>query len=68
VSNEVFSFLRTTDSISGTVDVNAVLHRIAHTKGWVSGSETTGDVQFGYEISSSPGGRTRQRGRGPLPQ
>lgn len=67
-SNEVFSFLRTADSTSGTVDVNAVLQWIAHSKGWMSGSETIGDVQFGYEISSSPGGQTRQRGRGPLPR
>ncbi|WSP69255.1 hypothetical protein OG324_06675 [Streptomyces sp. NBC_01236] len=67
-SNEVFSFLRTTGSTSGTVDVNAVLHWIAHTKGWMSGSETICDVQFGYGISSSPGGQTRQRSRGPLPR
>ncbi len=55
-SNEVFSFLRTTDSSSGTVDVKQILNWIAHTKGWMSGSETIGDVQFGYEITSSAGG------------
>ncbi|WP_330328879.1 hypothetical protein OHS33_03400 [Streptomyces sp. NBC_00536] len=55
-SNQVFSFLRTSDSHSGTVDVKPILHWIAHTKGWMPGSETIGDVQFGYEITSSSGG------------
>ncbi|MET9697264.1 hypothetical protein ABZY31_10095 [Streptomyces sp. NPDC006529] len=54
-SNQVFSFLRTSDSSSGTVDVKPVLGWIAHTKGWMPGSETIGDVQFGYEITSSSG-------------
>ncbi|MFC8507287.1 hypothetical protein ACFU3J_07990 [Streptomyces sp. NPDC057411] len=55
-SNQVFSFLRTSDSASGTVDIKAILDWIAHTKGWMPGSETIGDVQFGYEITSSAGG------------
>ncbi|MCX2182892.1 hypothetical protein KV205_20525 [Streptomyces sp. SKN60] len=55
-SNQVFSFLRTSDSRSGTVDVKPILHWIAHTKGWMPGNETIGDVQFGYEITSSSGG------------
>ncbi|MCX4879089.1 MULTISPECIES: hypothetical protein [unclassified Streptomyces] len=55
-SNQVFSFLRTSDSSSGTVDVKPILGWIAHTKGWMSGNETIGDVQFGYEITSSSGG------------
>ncbi|MGW7416653.1 glycoside hydrolase family 12 protein [Streptomyces sp. NPDC054863] len=55
-SNQVFSFLRTSDSYSGTVDVKPVLHWIAYTKGWMPGSETIGDVQFGYEVTSSAGG------------
>ncbi|MEV6329233.1 hypothetical protein [Streptomyces sp. NPDC051909] len=55
-SNQVFSFLRTSDSHSGTVDVKPILNWIAYTKGWMPGSETIGDVQFGYEITSSPGG------------
>jgi hypothetical protein len=55
-SNQVFSFLRTSDSTSGTVDVKPVLNWIAYTKGWMPGSEVIGDVQFGYEITSSSGG------------
>ncbi|MCX5206302.1 hypothetical protein OG897_33465 [Streptomyces sp. NBC_00237] len=55
-SNQVFSFLRTSNSYSGTVDVKPILHWIAHTKGWMPGSETIGDVQFGYEVTSSAGG------------
>ncbi|NML53864.1 hypothetical protein HHL19_31810 [Streptomyces sp. R302] len=55
-ANQVFSFLRTSDSRSGTVEIKPVLDWIAHTKGWMPGSETIGDVQFGYEITSSSGG------------
>ncbi|MYY07162.1 MULTISPECIES: hypothetical protein [unclassified Streptomyces] len=54
-SNEVFSFLRTSDSASGTVDILPILKWIKDTKGWW-GDETIGDVQFGYEITSSAGG------------
>ncbi|MEW1718008.1 hypothetical protein [Streptomyces sp. NPDC093109] len=54
-SNEVFSFLRTSNSTSGTVDVLPILKWIKDTKGWW-GNVTVGDVQFGYEITSSSGG------------
>ncbi|MEU6292247.1 glycoside hydrolase family 12 protein [Streptomyces sp. NPDC005047] len=54
-ANEVFSFLRTSDSTSGTVDILPILKWIKDTKGWM-GDETIGDVQFGYEITSSAGG------------
>lgn len=54
-SDQVFSFLRTSDSASGTVDVLPILKWIKDTKGWW-GNETIGDVQFGYEITSSAGG------------
>ena len=54
-ANEVFSFLRTSDSNSGTVDILPVLKWIKDTKGWM-GNETIGDVQFGFEITSSNGG------------
>ncbi|MGW0562485.1 GH12 family glycosyl hydrolase domain-containing protein [Streptomyces sp. NPDC003016] len=54
-ANEVFSFLRTSDSASGTVNILPVLKWIKDTKRWM-GDETIGDVQFGYEISGSPGG------------
>ncbi|MFJ8538529.1 hypothetical protein [Streptomyces sp. NPDC093591] len=54
-ANNVYSFLRTSDSNSGTVDMKPILNWIA-SKGWMSTSETIGDVQFGYEITSSSGG------------
>lgn len=53
-ANEVFSFLRTSDSSSGTVDILPILKWI-NTEGWW-GDETIGDVQFGYEITSASGG------------
>ena len=56
VGNEVFSFLRTSNSTSDTVDVKPILNWIAYNKGWMPGSETIGDVQFGHEITSSSGG------------
>ncbi|MET7791288.1 hypothetical protein ABZS93_32575 [Streptomyces sp900116325] len=54
-ANQVFSFLRTSDSTSGTVDVLPILKWIKDTKGWW-GNETISDVQLGYEITSSSGG------------
>ncbi|RPK40167.1 Endoglucanase S precursor [Streptomyces sp. ADI92-24] len=54
-ANQVLSFLRTSDSASGSVDILPILKWIKDTKGWW-GNETIGDVQFGYEITSSPGG------------
>ncbi|MFC7258214.1 glycoside hydrolase family 12 protein [Streptomyces lutosisoli] len=55
-SNDVFSFLRSSDSTSGTINILPILKWIANTKGWMSSSETIGDVQFGFEITSSSGG------------
>ncbi|WP_329046863.1 hypothetical protein OG738_32915 [Amycolatopsis sp. NBC_01488] len=53
-SNAVFSFVRTSNTDAGTVDVLAVLNWIrAH--GWF-GDVTLGEVQFGFEITSSAGG------------
>ncbi|WP_329125918.1 GH12 family glycosyl hydrolase domain-containing protein [Streptomyces sp. NBC_01465] len=54
-ANNVYSFLRTSDSSSGTVDILAVLKWMKDTKGYI-GNATIGDVQFGYEITSSAGG------------
>ncbi|MEV3858995.1 hypothetical protein AB0J38_32355 [Streptomyces sp. NPDC050095] len=54
-ANNVYSFLRTSDSTSGTVDILAVLKWMKDTKGLI-GDATIGDVQFGYEITSSSGG------------
>ncbi|MFR0356868.1 glycoside hydrolase family 12 protein [Streptomyces sediminimaris] len=54
-SNEVFSFVRTSNSSSGTVDVLSILKWIKDTKGWF-GDVTVGDLQLGFEITSSSGG------------
>ncbi|MFD5824638.1 hypothetical protein [Lentzea sp. NPDC060358] len=54
--NAVFSFVRSSNASSGTVDVKAVLTWI-RTRGWW-GDVTLGEVQFGYEITSSSGGKT----------
>ncbi|MFF7380749.1 hypothetical protein ACIP4Q_31900 [Streptomyces massasporeus] len=54
-ANEVFSFIRTSNSGSGTVNILPILKWIKDTKGWM-GNETIGDVQFGFEITSSSGG------------
>jgi hypothetical protein len=53
-ANAVFSFVRTSNTNSGTVDVLAVLNWIRG-KGWF-GDVTLGEVQFGFEITSSAGG------------
>jgi hypothetical protein len=53
-SNQVFSFIRTGNTFAGTVDVRAVLNWI-RSAGWF-GNITVGNVQFGYEITSSSGG------------
>jgi hypothetical protein len=53
-SNQVFSFVRTSNTSSGTVDVKAVLNWIK-ARSWF-GDVTLGEVQFGFEITSSSGG------------
>jgi hypothetical protein len=54
-SNAVYSFLRTSKTNSVTVDVKAILNWIK-TKGWM-GDVTLGEVQHGFEITSSSGGK-----------
>ncbi|MGW2721574.1 glycoside hydrolase family 12 protein [Streptomyces sp. NPDC001492] len=54
-SNDVFSFVRSSNSASGTVDILPILKWIKDTKGWF-GNVTIGDLQFGFEITSSSGG------------
>ncbi|MEU6510669.1 hypothetical protein [Streptomyces sp. NPDC046942] len=54
-SNDVFSFVRSSNSSAGTVDVLPILKWIRDTKGWF-GDVTIGDFQFGFEITSSSGG------------
>jgi hypothetical protein len=53
-ANQVFSFVRTGNTNSGTVDIKAVLTWL-RTSGWM-GDVTLGNVQFGYEITSASGG------------
>ncbi|MCO5994193.1 glycoside hydrolase family 12 protein [Actinoallomurus rhizosphaericola] len=53
-SNQVFSFVRSGNTSSGSVDIRAVLNWIK-SAGWF-GDVTVGNVQFGFEITSSSGG------------
>jgi hypothetical protein len=53
-SNAVFSFVRQGNTSAATVDVLAVLRWI-QARGWF-GNVQLGQVQFGYEITSSSGG------------
>ncbi|MFD4879364.1 hypothetical protein ACFWOB_39240 [Streptomyces sp. NPDC058420] len=54
-ANDVFSFVRSSNSSSGTIDILPILKWIKDTKGWF-GNVTIGDLQFGFEITSSSGG------------
>jgi hypothetical protein len=53
-NNQVFSLLRTSKTNNTTIDVLAVL-RYLQNLGWM-GNITVGDVQYGFEITSSAGG------------
>ncbi|MCL6589543.1 MAG: hypothetical protein K6U80_06275 [Firmicutes bacterium] len=54
-SNQVFSFIRTSNTNSGTVNIKDILNWIKNTKKWF-GDVTLYKVQLGWEItSSSPG-------------
>jgi hypothetical protein len=52
-SNNVYSFLRTSNTSSATVDIKAIQTWIKN-QGWF-GNITMGNVQFGFEITSSYG-------------
>jgi Glycosyl hydrolase family 12 len=54
-ANQVFSFVRSGNTSSGTVDIRAVMQWL-RSNGWF-GDVTLGNVQFGYEITSSAGGK-----------
>ncbi len=54
-SINVFSFLRTSNTSAGTIDIKAICNWI-RSRGWF-GDVIMGNVQFGYEITSSSGGR-----------
>ncbi|GAA2676151.1 MULTISPECIES: GH12 family glycosyl hydrolase domain-containing protein [Actinoplanes] len=53
-ANAVYSFVRTGNTSAGTVDIKAIMNWIKG-KGWF-GDVTLGNIQFGYEITSSSGG------------
>jgi hypothetical protein len=53
-TNAVFSFIRSSNTSAGTVDIRAIMNWIK-TKGWF-GNVTVGNVQFGYEITSAAAG------------
>jgi xyloglucan-specific endo-beta-1,4-glucanase len=53
-ANQVFSFLRTSKTNNATVDILAVLKYLQN-QGWM-GNITVGEVQYGFEITSSAGG------------
>jgi hypothetical protein len=53
-ANQVFSFVRQGNTSAATVDIRAVLNWI-RSRGWF-GDVTVGEVQFGFEITSSNGG------------
>src|ERR1035438_2208074 len=57
-SNQVFSFVNTGSTTSGTVNILAVLRWI-ESQGWF-GNITLGNVQFGWEITSASGGENFQ--------
>jgi Glycosyl hydrolase family 12 len=57
-SNQVFSLVNTGTATSGTVNILAVLRWI-ESQGWF-GNITLGNVQFGWEITSSSGGENFQ--------
>jgi hypothetical protein len=52
-ANAVFSFVRTSNSNSGTLDVLAMLNWLRTNNWW--GDVTLGQFQFGYEISGTAG-------------
>jgi hypothetical protein len=53
-NNMVYSFLRTSKTNGPNVDILAIM-RYLQNLGWM-GNVTVGDVQFGFEITSSAGG------------
>jgi hypothetical protein len=54
-SNQVYSFVRTSNTNAGTVDIRAIAQWI-RARGWF-GDVTIGNVQLGYEITSAAGGK-----------
>ena len=55
--SNVVSFVLQGNVNSGTVDIGAILNWIA-AQGWISSTSNLGNFQFGFEITSAPGGLT----------
>ena len=55
--SNVVSFVRTSNTNSSTVDILAILNWIK-AKGWITGTSNLASFQFGFEITSAPGGLT----------
>ncbi len=53
--SNVISFVRTTNTSSGSVDILAIMNW-AVSRGWISNTSNLGSFQFGYEVTSAPGG------------
>jgi xyloglucan-specific endo-beta-1,4-glucanase len=51
----VISFVRQGNINSGTIDILAILNWTA-SQGWISNTSNLGKFQFGFEITSAPGG------------
>jgi hypothetical protein len=53
---QVFSFLRTSNSTSGNVNIKDIMNYLKNDLGWI-GNEMIDRVQFGFEVTSTSGGR-----------
>lgn len=60
-SNLVYSFVRTSNTNSGTVDIKAILNWIKDTQAWY-GDVILDNVQFGFEITSSYNNSSNDKG------
>ncbi len=58
-ANNVYSLLNTGRATSGSVDILSILKWLEYTQHWI-GNITLGDIQFGWEITSSSGGMNFQ--------
>lgn len=58
-ANNVYSFLNTGRATSGTVNILDVMKWLENSQHWI-GNVTLGNVQFGWEITSSSGGMNFQ--------
>lgn len=60
-ANQVYSFLNTTKTDAGTVDVKAISNWLVN-QGWLASNEILREIQFGFEITSSYAGSRKAAG------